>query len=353
MSSVYFMQLARLMQSYVKLGKDTLKIVVSGKVGVGKTSLVNGLFGEDLALEMTSARGVTPDINEYRLTVNASGGTVSKNVSVSVFDCPGFGDPLGDDGKTAAETAQHCEDADLLIYCMDMRTRMSTSDTVGIDEFTKRVGEDVWKKAMFVLTFANKIPCNWDAKPQGWLSYLTWGWLGSSDPTRKEEEEYERLLEEWKETIPQYLREKMILPEEIVSGIPIIPAGYRNHHPVGQDDWFSLFWFTAFGRVKEDARPALLSISLHRFKFASSSTSEQADIANEKLSIHVSHKKAGGKHLVGGIALGAVLGAAVAAVGRPSSLATGAYAAALAGAGFGGGTGGAAGLALILRDIYK
>ena len=39
------------LKDYIESGKNSLKFVVTGKMGVGKSSLINGLIGKKLAKE--------------------------------------------------------------------------------------------------------------------------------------------------------------------------------------------------------------------------------------------------------------------------------------------------------------
>ena len=148
------------LKDYVESGKSSLKFVVSGKMGVGKSSLINGLVGKKVAREASSSNTVTSEIRGYELTLEATDKSINKSVEVVIMDCPGLGDPVNDEEANLTEIAKHCADADLLIYCMDMRGRLTIADTIGMKELTERVGPDVWKNAMFVLTFANEVTLN-------------------------------------------------------------------------------------------------------------------------------------------------------------------------------------------------
>ena len=350
------------LKDYIESGKSSLKFVVSGKMGVGKSSLINGLIGKSLAKEAQSPLTVTAEIKGYKLKIETTDRSVDKTVNVEIMDCPGLGDPVNDEEANLSEISKHCRDTDLLIYCLDMRGRMTLADTTGMKEFTQRVGPDVWKNAMFVLTFANEaVPST--PKPRGWLETFTFGYLGASDdPERKEK--FSSLLSAWEDAISKFLRDKVKLPDKLTSDISIVPAGYRNLPPPDRTDWFTQFWFTALAKCKEEAQPALIGINLHRFKITSpdDKKSKQRNVDNDELQINIpvtAGKATGAVALgtTGGVALGALIGAAVGAVGGPAGVAVGLYAGALAGAGFGaagGGTAGvAAGLAVIIGAIRK
>ena len=346
------------LKDYIKSGKNSLKFVVSGKMGVGKSSLINGLIGKNLAKEARSPLAVTKEIKAYELTIKTSDKSIDKSVKVEIMDCPGLGDPVNDEEANLSEISKHCQNADLLIYCLDMRLRMTLADTTGMKEFTQRVGPDVWKNAMFVLTFANEaVPST--PKPRGWLKTFTFGYYGSAGDSERKEK-FKALLTEWEEVIPKFLRDKVKLPEELTKNVCIIPAGYGKFSPPDRTDWFTQFWFTAFAKSKEEAQPALIGINLHRFQVISpdDKKSAQRNLDNDELPINipVTAGKATGALAIGttgGVSLGALIGAAVGLFGGPVGVSAGALIGAGIGAAGGGTTGTAAGLAVIISAIRK
>jgi len=346
------------LKDYIESGKNSLKFVVSGKMGAGKSSLINGLIGKNLAKEAVSPFSVTAEIEGYKLAIKTTDKSIDKTVNVEIMDCPGLGDPVNDEEANFTEISKHCRDADLLIYCLDMRLRMTSADTTGMKEFTQRVGPDVWKNAMFVLTFANEaVP--FIPKPRGWLETFTFGYYGSAGDSERKEK-FKALLAQWEEVIPKFLRDKVKLPEDLVESVSIIPAGYGKFPPPDRTDWFTQFWFTAFAKSKEEAQPALIGINLHRFQVISpdDKKSVQRNLNNDELPINipVTAGKATGAvaaGTTGGASLGALIGAAVGLLGGPVCVSAGALIGAGIGAAGGGTTGTAAGLAVIITAIRK
>ena len=97
---------------YIESGKNSLKFVVSGKMGVGKSSLINELIGKKLAKEAQSPLTVTAEITGYELPIEATDKSIDKTVDVVIMDCPGLGDPVNDEEASLTEIAKHCKDAD-------------------------------------------------------------------------------------------------------------------------------------------------------------------------------------------------------------------------------------------------
>ena len=121
-----------LFTSYIESGKNSLKIVLSGKMGVGKSSLINGLVGKEVSKEAKSVLAVTNEITSYSFTMEVEDTTVQKTIDVTALDTPGIADTFRDEDTNLKAIAEHCSDCDLLIYCMDIRVRFSTDDDMGI-----------------------------------------------------------------------------------------------------------------------------------------------------------------------------------------------------------------------------
>lgn len=265
---IYFIQVGSVgiiqHKDYAECINGSLKFVVSGKMGTGKSALINGLSGKTVAKEGMSPLRVTNEITGYELTIKATDKSISKNVEVVIFDTPGLADPFHDEEANLIEISKHCKDADLLVYCLDMRMHMTSSDTKGMKEFTQRLGPDVWRNAVFVLTFANEaVPSK--PRPAGWLEKFTFGHFRSSvDPERKEN--FRLLLTAKEEEIPNLFRNTLKLPEELSNSVSIVPAGYHKIPPPDRTDWLSEFWFTALRKIKQHRIPLLRFISSSSFQ---------------------------------------------------------------------------------------
>ena len=239
-----------LIKDYIAQGKDSLSIVIAGKMGTGKSSLINGVVGQEVAKEGASAMTETTEIKAYQAKVE----TPEKTVAITVWDTPGLGNVFGDDEKVVTQVAHKCKETDLLLYCLDIRQRLTKDDVSGVTQLTKQLGPEVWKNAVFALTFANNL------RPP-------------PDSDRKEVEYFSEKCTSWKEPITKLLCMNAV-PDEIVKDVAIVPTGYRQYPPPDREDWFSPFWFVAFQKMKESAQPTLLGINLSRMTTASSSASE-------------------------------------------------------------------------------
>ena len=305
------------LKQYFAKGKNSVEIVLSGKMSTGKSTLVNSIVGKRIAEEGNKAFTETTKIVCYTTKVEPSE-MLEKTINVMVWDSPGLGDPFGDDEATAKEIAEKCKKTDLLVYCLDIRGRFANDDATGIKLLTEAVGQQMWKHAVFVLTFANTV----EAKD------------GRDAVTELKEK-----ISSWTDAITRLMKEKLKFPRDIADNISIIPAGYRHYQPPGIDDWFSPFWAESFLKTKPSAQPALLGINTGRLSGEESASKDEASEEPHEMPIRFS----AGDLLslrtavaTGGCAgVGALIGLVAGAIGGPVTMPVGAALGAAAGSGVG------------------
>jgi len=205
-----------LITGYIESGKSSLMFVISGRMGVGKSSLINGLVGKEVSKEATSVKSVTSEITSYTFPMKVNDSAVQKTIEVTVLDTPGLGDPFGNEEANIAAIAKHCKYCDLLIYCMDMRVRFTEDDAKGMKELTSRVGQQVWNSTVFVLTFANEVkPPPQSSKSRFWY-YVSFGYYNAERDGKLEL--FKKLLSEWEESICKALERQRDTAGEITAG---------------------------------------------------------------------------------------------------------------------------------------
>lgn len=135
-----------------------LQILVCGKAGVGKSTLINSFFGctavevNDPGLEGGHMSSGTTKVESHRLQLG--------KIPVDLFDSPGM--ECSEDPNVMKEYLQdiyeNCKDVDLFLYCFDMTSdRFTTADTKTLEKFNKHFGENFWKRCVLVLTKANLV----------------------------------------------------------------------------------------------------------------------------------------------------------------------------------------------------
>ena len=225
------------------------KILVTGKAGQGKSSLINGMFGTQLAVE--GARAVeevyTGVVKEYNQSFH--------DVPVSVFESPGLKDGTAKDIKGIRDK---CKELSLVLYCTKMvNQRLSNDDKRAMEKLTKAFGEKFWEYAVFVLTFANMENCerkderDTDTREpaldddDGWKVFI--------------KKRFQGRLNVWRDDLTRFLINEVGVSSKIAETIPVVPTGdyiksrankYPFHLP-DRDNWSNEFWNVCLLHLKE------------------------------------------------------------------------------------------------------
>ena len=227
----------KLIYSWV-LGSKSLNILIFGKIGTGKSSLINTLLKEQVAEEGEGIYSKTKAVESYTRTIRPIE-TIINNVRVTLWDTPGLRDPFTDGKKTLNAISNVCGNVDLFLFCTRLdQTRLCQDDVDAIRDLTAALGENIWKRAIFALTFANK------THPS------------SGGPNA----EYLQAREaEWKRGLRDLVRAQV---ENInPSTIPVISTGYKEEPLPGGREWFIRFWEACLTRVSYNSLPALLRVN--------------------------------------------------------------------------------------------
>ena len=257
---------------YIGQGEASLSIVVVGESGQGKSSLINGLLGEEIAKESDDLEFATESVDRYQYEQNG--------VHVVLFDTPGFG--VGDDeeeAETLRKIREACPSIDILLYCIRMDTKRwpTRSDISTIRQYTGSYGSAIWQRAIFVMTFANTVPrhCPRDRDVSQYFSEQSTQWENQVQQTliRYAEIEYEEA------------RHVSIVPV----GDPRPDKSKKIHWSLpDRKDWFTSFWIHCTKRMKQRAVQSLVRLNRHRYEATSTSTSVQTEqtLCDEEHQIH-------------------------------------------------------------------
>ena len=220
-----------------------INVLATGKHAAGKSALVNGLIGEEVAPENDSLDPGTTEIVKYSRNIDG--------VFIYVWDSPGLEANTVDETLNVEMIAKKVPEADLLLFCIRMdESRLRKQDLNTIIHFTEAFGEEVWRHTVFAMTFANMVvPVR-----------------SKDDPVAKKKFFDER-LQLWTEQLQKALSEAGVT-QEIVEKVNIVPVGYYNDPslPNGQENWLTVFWLVCLQAMKKQAQPALLKVNLNRLK---------------------------------------------------------------------------------------
>ena len=146
--------------------KSDANIVLMGRTGTGKSSLVNGLCGDQGAARvghrLSHETIEASDHTARNTTIDLGADVASKYFSIKLWDSPGLFDGSKREHEYVKQVKVKCSELDLLVFCIDMsKTRCIGSEIVEeIELVNKILGPDVWIYAIIVLTKANTVRLN-------------------------------------------------------------------------------------------------------------------------------------------------------------------------------------------------
>ena len=221
----------KFLERFAKKSQNQLNILITGKNGVGKSRLVNSLVGRPVAKEERERKDNTGDVTPYTAVI--------ESFEVRVWDSPVLQDRTCNEEIYLAKLKDTLKDGfDVMIYCMKMDDkRLYSDDEKAMRALTKGFGDDVWKKAVIALTFANKID---DPDGEDDLAYF------------KGEENH------WRKAIDDVLT-NLNIDLKVRNSLAVVPVGdYRTPKLPTGDNWLAELWLNCFCVMTEskDEMPA-------------------------------------------------------------------------------------------------
>lgn len=196
--------------------QNELNIIVTGKIGVGKSRLVNCMVGKEVAKEGRDSKGCTSDVTPYSVEIDG--------INVRLWDSPGLQDdtPCDEELYLTMLTAKLEHGFDVMICCIKMDDkRFYVEDKRVMETLTRGFGENLWKRVLIALTFANRVE---DPDEEDKLAYFSG----------------EKAF--WKKAIDDFLLSELKVPPQLRSDLPIIPAGNKNFALPTGEDWLAELW---------------------------------------------------------------------------------------------------------------
>jgi predicted GTPase len=228
-------------------GSNSVNMLVTGKTGVGKSSLINGIVGKEVAKKGDSLDRGTVEVQAFAFKYH--------DVDITIWDSPGLQDGLDKEEEYIRDMQRKgCANSDLMLYCVKMSdTRFRKEDHDAVRKLTVGLGKDIWKNAIFVMTFANDVRARRERGQK-----LT--------PDEERKRNFRQRIEEWKAKLVGAVIEAGV-DAKIAASIPIVPAGYDQEQELpDRDNWLSPLWYASILRMKEHSQSALLKTNLHRIK---------------------------------------------------------------------------------------
>lgn len=212
-------------------GSEGLTILVVGRAGTGKSTLINGLFSvEEEQKKPTSFNQNKPPFVAKKHVIN------KVPLSLMFWNSP----------KENSNEVEKVKDVDLIVYTLKMSDpRFQPEDKKIMRILVEIFGTGFFNKTVFALTFANKV-----------------GFVDTHGKHQRNKETIETKKSEWKNMIMATLKE---LSDAELGSIPVVTVGHRSEPVLFDKLWLTEMLKAFLLQLKEGKHPALVKICEQHF----------------------------------------------------------------------------------------
>ena len=235
----------------------SLDILLCGKTGAGKSTLVNGLIGIDLMPAKEGSDSTDPctaKVTDYK--------TTKDRIDITIWDTPGLMDGTEKQEEYLQDIQNKCPSVHLKLFCVNCnQTRFLEGnynhDFLVMQQFTAAFGTEFWENVVIVFTLANVV----ESLHPHWKKL----------PPKEKRVKFAEFIEGYKNKIHAYLKDYIKLPEKLLDKMKMIPAGhYEERMLPDRDYWLSNVYFECLNALPSpNAKGALLKLNLDRFRVQS------------------------------------------------------------------------------------
>lgn len=233
-----FIGFARLVNHTLEARDKRFSFLLVGRTGVGKSSAINTLLGKEIA-KVGDGEPVTAHIETYEAEI--------QGVPCLVIDTPGLSDGKVIDSdytdqmrKLINEQGIHC----LWFVSTLPEERVRIDELGAINSITQDLGKDIWKHAVIVLAFADRLDVNeYPAKVATRTKYL-------------------------REAIAEARSAKGKVGAEIADNIPVVPISNRREFTPDRQRWLGRLYIATLKHIAADGFASFLSATVERVVIA-------------------------------------------------------------------------------------
>uniref|UniRef100_A0A1X7TP73 AIG1-type G domain-containing protein n=1 Tax=Amphimedon queenslandica TaxID=400682 RepID=A0A1X7TP73_AMPQE len=223
------------MEALYKRGR-CITILVIGRSRVGKSTLINAMFGRDVVEVGHGADLSTTEVHNYVGNF--------KGVTINIYDTPGFRDTKGRREHDILLDIAKRGQFDLILICTKLEDK--NDQYCNFPALASYFHQDMWKRTVVVLTFANHFITLECVKKQPDL-----------------EEEIKKTIDSHKDHLMTSLSRS--ISKEVLEGIPFCLAGLKDKRELPTvDDWLKELWCMCVDHSSEEAREFLTFYARNR-----------------------------------------------------------------------------------------
>ena len=230
--------------SHIGAKERDFYFLLAGRTGVGKSSTINMLMGKKVA-PTNEYEAETMDVKVYDSKICG--------VKLHVIDTPGLADDteeVGKDEKYIRKMKEDIKKFDCLWFVTKLDdTRVRLDEKRALDILTRSLGGNIWKHALIVFTFADKV------KTEKFEERL-------SKRTKLIREEIQKTIQKTFKRLNISISDK-----EIAYNIPSVAVSNEDDILPNEKEWLPELYSLTFTRIKEDGLLTFIELTKDDLSF--------------------------------------------------------------------------------------